>query len=178
MGASLSPVSRLLGSCSGVVRSLGCRATVLGLCLGGPLACDPCPVEPYPEGTKLTVTVPNSYEGCHVTFAAGHTYTLVAGAIKRDNEDCEDNRAELPPEFTTSEYELGACRQAIGGLAIDCDASLPGCPDDSYSSIRFHYGPLPEERGDVVSATLRFTYVSPMECTSECAAQVPVTIRW
>ncbi len=142
--------------------------------LGAAIGCSPCE-DPYPPGTRFKVTVPAAFDDCHVTFAAGHTYDLVAGPHRETGAElCEESRAEAPPLFTTTEYEFGRCGYDAADMGLECAASVAGCPGD----IRIFYGPLPDERGDVVDATLRLSYVSSDVCENSCGAAIPVKIRW
>lgn len=136
--------------------------------------------EPYPVGTKLRVTVPAAFSGCHVTFDAGATYDLVAGHITEDNRDCEYNVARDPPTFTSTELVFGECRGDVARLGIGCRAQLPGCTDAEldYSHARLFYRALPKEPGDIVSTRLVLQFISASECRQSCNAEIPVTIRW
>jgi hypothetical protein len=142
------------------------------------LGCSDCE-DPYPVGTRLRVTVPEAFAGCHVTFDAGATYDLVAGGKFEDEEGCEYNVGKAPPVFTSTDFSLSDCRGAKN-MGASCRAPLPGCADTelNYSHASIFYGPLPKEPGDIVSSLLKLQFKSASECRQSCNADIPVTIRW
>lgn len=159
------------------IRSLSRAALASGmalLSLGCWSDCD----EPYPVGTRLRVTVPEAFSGCHVTFEAGATYDLVAGQTTEDRHGCEYNVAKAPPVFTDTELVFGRCGGDVNDMGLDCGAQLPGCPEVTYSHIRILYDRLPKERGDIVSSRLILQFNSAAECRQSCEVEIPVTIRW
>jgi hypothetical protein len=131
----------------------------------------------YPEGTRLRVTVPEAFAGCHVTFDAGATYDLVAGSTTLDHRDCEYNNAVAPPVFTSAEFTISECRGDVNHMGIDCATELPSCADDYASHVRFFYLRLPEKPGQAVSTHMRMSFVAGVGCGS-CDVDIPVVIRW
>jgi hypothetical protein len=151
-----------------------------------PVACSPCSdVQQYAPGTTFEVTVPQAYSGCHVTFDAGATYPLVAGALDADvSQDgaeaaaCKANRVDAPPGFTTSEYAFTECGVEGSPLGMECEATVPACT--SPFDIRLEYKRLPRSRGEQVDSILWISYgaVDTVCPTAGCLAQIPVSISW
>ena len=144
-------------------------------------------MEKFPPGTTLTVTVPQAFAGCHVTFSAGYSYALVAGPVTQENfgdgATCDVNKAVAPPAFTTTEYSYSNCTDGgDGSFSLTCDATVPQCPNvtDALTELRFAYTELPKSHGDKVSSRLHIDYApSDTECpTQGCTADIPVTISW
>jgi hypothetical protein len=143
------------------------------------LGCSECE-DPYPVGTRLRVTVPEAFAGCHVTFDAGATYDLVAGPTTEDYRGCEYNVAKGPPVFTSTELVFGTCGGDVNSLGIACRAELPGCVESEldYSDMRIFYHGLPKEPGETVRSLLKLQFTSASECRQSCDVDIPVTIRW
>jgi hypothetical protein len=122
------------------------------------------------------VTVLDAFEDCHVTFAAGHTYDVIAGPagdVDTPEGTCPVNRGVEIPGFTSADYEFERC--TFPGLGRStCDASVDGCP----GRIVMWHRDFPDERGKAAETELRLSYTSALECGQSCAAIIPVSIRW
>lgn len=134
----------------------------------------------YAAGTRLTVTVTDAFDDCHVTFTKGQVYELVAKRASERGDGCEMNRAEGLPVFASSEIEPRHCQPDQSPMGIQCVATIPSCPDMSTTriSLRATYSNLPDEPGEAVATTLRLAFSS-VECSDlSCTAAVPVVVRW
>jgi hypothetical protein len=148
------------------------------------LGCGPSCEQQYGAGTAFKVAVPHDFSGCHVSFAAGASYTLVAGPLvvqgKGEGASCDVNSGSMRPAFTTTDYTLNYCvnDSSDGAMALSCQATSPDC--STPSELRIYYGPMPKSRGNTVSSVLSLRYgdVHP-ECPDIiCGADIPITITW
>ena len=151
--------------------------------------CSPCgDVQKYDPGTTLRVTVPEAFAGCHVTFDAGSTYSLVAGPVTPmgvgENARCDANPAKSPPSFTTSEYVLGRFGRCEadsqdGSMGLLCVMELSSCPGAGTTQVDFSYSKLPESPGERVDSVLYVRNSPVPDCPAAiCAVNIPVTIAW
>lgn len=144
-----------------------------------------CP-DSYPAGTRLTVTVQNAFDACHVTFDEGQMYDLVAGPPHEvevgDGDACEMNFPTDFPAFKTSEFEWRACGSGKSAMDLECPVVLSTCVDPSGApsgNLEAQYGALPTKKGEAVATELRTSFIAHQSCVAHgCSARIPVVVRW